>query len=97
MGTGVKVEVDRECPRKRPTEEYSTYSDRASAEVSREAPDIRGRRPSTCSSAAPNRVLRPSLGVAHAPSPPMPTRLRKAVDRVDAALKRVHQPQDIAA
>ena len=30
-GDGRVVEVDRECPRKRPTEEYSTYSDRGSA------------------------------------------------------------------
>lgn len=44
-----------------------------------------------------NRVLRPSLGAVHAPSPPMPTRVRKAVDRVDAALERAHQRQDVAA
>ncbi|HJL16962.1 MAG TPA: hypothetical protein RMH99_14955, partial [Sandaracinaceae bacterium LLY-WYZ-13_1] len=44
-----------------------------------------------------NRVLRPSLAAAHAPEPAIPSRLREAVDRVDAALERVHRQQDLAA
>lgn len=44
-----------------------------------------------------NRVLRPALAAAHAREPAMPTRLRQEIDRVDAALERAHERQDIAA
>jgi len=44
-----------------------------------------------------NRLLRPSLAVANALDPPMPTMLRNAIDRVDSAIQRAHLRQDIAA
>jgi hypothetical protein len=45
IGTGAKVAATRERARKRPTEQYFPYSDRGSADESREAADMHSPEP----------------------------------------------------
>ncbi|MDD9946614.1 MAG: hypothetical protein OXU20_36550 [Myxococcales bacterium] len=44
-----------------------------------------------------NRLFQPALAVAQAQAPPTPTHLGKALDKVDEAVQRAWQLQDIAA
>jgi len=44
-----------------------------------------------------NRLLQPALAVAQAQAPPTPTYLNKALSKVDEAIERAWQHQDIAA